>query len=230
MTLVMGIGKFSITAKPRTKDKTLASLRNSGQLPAVVYGKDTESKAVVFDIKEFYSIYKQAGESSLVNLKFDDEDRIVLFKDLQHNPRTNEVIHADLYQIKLGEKIKTDIPLVFVGTSFAVEELEGVLITNKDKVEIECLPRDLPHEIEVDLSMLKEIDDSIQVKDLTAPAGVEFLDDMEDSIAVVNEKREEEEEPVVSEEDAVAGVAVEGEEATEGEGAGASGGETEKTE
>lgn len=218
----MSIGKFSITAKPRGKEQTLASLRNSGQLPAVVYGKDTESKSVAFDIKEFYSIYKQAGESSLVDLKLDGEDRIILFKDLQYNPRTGEVVHADLYQIKLGEKIKTDIPLSFIGESLAVEELEGVLITNKDKVEIECLPRDLPHEIEVDLSVLKEIDDTIQVKDIKAPAGVEILDDMEDSIAVVNAKREEEEEPVASEEDAVAGVAVEGEEGDVGE-AGAEG-------
>ncbi|MDD5605978.1 MAG: 50S ribosomal protein L25 [Patescibacteria group bacterium] len=216
----MGIGKYSITAKPRDIAESLSALRRAGQLPAVVYGKETDSKPVVFDIKEFYNIYRQAGESSLVNLNLDNEDRIVLFKDLQHDPRTNEVTHVDLYQIKLGEKLRTDIPLVFVGESPAVEELEGVLITNKDKVEIECLPRDLPHAIEVDLSALKAIDDSIQIKDLKLPGGVEILDDAEESIVVVNAKREEEEEPVVSEAEAVAGVEVESEagaEAAEGE-------------
>lgn len=216
----MGIGKFSITAKPRETSHSPSAMRRSGQLPAVVYGKDTASQPVAFDIKEFYSIYKQAGESSLVNLKLDEEDRIVLFKDLQHDPRTNEITHVDLYQIKLGEKIRTDIPLVFVGESLAVEELEGVLITNKDKIEIECLPRNLPHEIEVDLSVLKELDDSIQVRDLKLPEGVEVLDDADDSIAVVNARREEEEEPVVDEADAVAGIEVEGADKDEAEGEG----------
>ncbi len=216
----MGIGEYSIRAEKRDLKINPDAVRRAGSLPAVVYGKEINPLPVQVDAKTFNQVYKQAGESSLVTLEIPgDEERIILFKEPQHDPRTGQIIHVDFYQIKLGEKIKTDVPLVFVGVAPAVEEFEGVLVTNKDKLEIECLARDLPKEIEVNLSILAQIDDTILVKDLKLPQGVEVLDEPGESIVVVNRPREEEIEPVVSEEEAVAGIEVEGEkkeEETEG--------------
>lgn len=219
----MVIGEYTINAKPRDEKLTVSEIKKAGSTPAVVYGKETDSIAVQVDARELKKLYNDVGESSLVQLKLDDTERLVLFKQPQYDPITSEIIHMDLYQIKLGEKIKAEVQLVFVGESVAVEQEGGVLITNKDKVEIECLPRDLLKDITIDISALEKIDDSIAVKDLKVPEGVEILDDAEDSIVVVTPPREEEEEPVVSEAEAVEGVAVEGAEDAEGEGAEASG-------
>lgn len=208
----MSVGEYSIQAEKRDLKISPNTIRRAGGLPAIVYGKEVQPIPVLVDAKNFSQVYRQAGESSLVNLIIPGEgEKLILFKEPQHDPRTGEIIHVDLYQIKLGEKIRTDVPLVFEGEAPAVEEFEGVLVTNKDKLEIECLPSNLPREIKVDLGTLAQIDDTILVKDLKLPAGVEILDDPEDSIVVITRQREEEVEPVVSEEEAVAGVEVEGE-------------------
>jgi len=206
----MVIGEYTIEAKARDEQLTASAIRKTGRTPAVVYGKETESLAVQIDAKTLAKLYHKAGESSLVQLKFDDTERLILFKEPQYDPRTGEIIHMDLYQIKLGENIKAEVQLMFEGESPAVERDGGVLITNKDKVEIECLPRNLPKDITVNISGLENIDDSIAVKDLQVPEGVEILDDPEDSVVVVTPPREEEEVPVVSEKEAVEGVEVEG--------------------
>src|SRR4030042_5559401 len=98
------------------------------------------------------------------------------------------------------------MPLNFIGEAPVVKDLGGILVTNKNEVEVECLPQDLPHEIVVDLSGLAKIDDTILVKDLSVSAGVELLDNPEESIVVVTPPAEEEVDPVVSEAEAVAAV------------------------
>jgi len=212
----MGIGEYSIKAEKRDLKVSPNAIRRAGNLPAVVYGKEADPVSIQVDTKIFNQLYRQAGESALVALEMPgEEERLILFKEPQHDPRTNEIIHVDFYQIKLGEKLKTDVPLIFEGEAPAIEEFDGVLVTNKDEVEVECLPRNLPKEIKVDLSRLTKIDDVILVKDLKLPEGVEVLDDAEESIVVVTRQREEEAEPVASEEEAVAGVEVEGEKAGE---------------
>ncbi|RLC37677.1 50S ribosomal protein L25 [candidate division Kazan bacterium] len=209
---VMVIGEYTIEAKLRDKQSTASFVRKLGNIPAVIYGKETEPLSVQIDSVSLKRLYREAGESSLVQLKLDDEERLILFKEPQYDPRTGEIIHIDLYQIKLGESIKAEVQLVFEGEAPAVEQEDGVLVTNKDKVEIECLPRDLPKDIKVDISGLKNIDDSLAIKDLQVPEGVKILDDPEDSVVVVTPPREEEEEPAVSEDEAIEDVEVEGEE------------------
>jgi large subunit ribosomal protein L25 len=138
----------------------------------------------------------------------------------------------------MDEKIKTEIPLEFVGESEAVEQLDGSLVTNRDNVEVECLPADLVSEIQVNISELKTFEDSISVKDLAIPQGIEVLTDSEEVIAVVEPPRSEEElaelEESAAEEEKEAieqmGAEAEGEEAeseTEGEETG-TGKENEK--
>ncbi len=206
----MGTAEYSINLETRDKAAKVNSLRRQGKLPLALYGKDIEPLLLSGDMQTISKILKKAGESSLINIKIDGKDeRIVLFREPQYNPVNGEVFHIDLYQVNLKEKIRAEVPLSFIGEAPAVGAVDGVVVTNRDKIEVECLPSDLPHAIEVDLSILANIDDEIKIKDLKLPAGVEVLDEAEDSIVIVTQKREEEViEAPVSEEEAVAQVEV----------------------
>jgi len=110
---------------------------------------------------------------------------------------TDKVEHVDFYQIKEGEKIIVEVKLEFIGISRAVKEFNGVLTHELDRIEIECLPKDLIKNIEVDLTKLAEINDVIRVGDLEIPENVKILSDLESSVAavkVIKVKEEVEEE------------------------------------
>lgn len=207
---VMGIAEYTLNLEPRDKASKADVLRRQGKLPLALYGKGIDPLLLAGDTSSISKTLKHAGESSLVNIKVEGQpDRIVLFKEPQYDPTTGILIHADLYQVNLKEKIRAQVPVVLEGEAPAVKDFNGVLITNKDEIEVECLPSDLPHEIKVDMSTLANIDDEIKVKDLKFPAEVEVLDDPEDSVVIITAQREEEvEEAPVSEAEAVAQVEV----------------------
>jgi large subunit ribosomal protein L25 len=209
--------EFSIEATTRTAELRPAELRRTGIMPAVIYGKLVEPVKVAVNAHQFKKLISQAGESSLVNIQLaGGEPRVVLIKSYQFDPRTGDPTHADFYQVNLLEKIRTIVPLEFIGEAPAVAQFDALFITPKDEVEVECLPADLPHAIEVDISKMANVNDEIFVRDLVLPSGVVVLDNPEELLAVINEKREEEVAPVVaSEAEAVAGVEVTGEKPTD---------------
>jgi len=191
------------------------TLRKKGLLPAILYSKEINPVSLSISFDVFEKLYKEAGETTIINLTIegDSEEHSVLIKDIQLDPVTSKFLHVDFYQIKKGEKLHVAIPLNFEGEPPAVKDFGGILLTNKNEIEVECLPKDLPKEITVDLSGLKEIEDAIAIKDLKVPIGVEVLDEQDDSIVIVVPPAVEEEEEAVPEEEAVAGV-----EATEEKG------------
>jgi len=196
--------------------KKVATLRRQGSLPAVLYGKEFDALPVTISAHEFEKVFKQAGTSTIFLLKINGEEHDVLVKELERDPVTQQPCHVDFYRIKKGERIRVTIPLVFTEEAPAIKELGGVLVTSKDEIEIECLPKDLPRQIAVSLADLTEIDSAIHIKDIIAPAGVEILDGPDELVAVITAKKEEEEEKVILEEEAVAAVEVEGEKKEEG--------------
>ena len=199
--------KIDLAAQLRAADKTPSAIRHQGLIPAVVYGKGEDSFSVAIAWNDFQKAYKAAGETTIINLLVEGgAPKMVLIKDVQLSPDTDEYLHIDFYKIKAGEKLRVAIPLQFAGEAPAVKDFGGIVVTNKNEVEVECLPQDLPHEITVDLSNLKNIDDAIFVKDLLLGAGVEVLDNLEDSIVVITPPAAEEVEAVVSEAEAVAAV------------------------
>lgn len=210
--------EFHLTATPRDTAIKPAVIRAQGQTPVVLYGNHLEPQALSVDAHSFLKLFHKAGESSLVALAIGSEPvRYVLFKAPQFDPRTGALTHVDLYQVNLTEKIKAKVPLSFIGESPVVAAHEGILVTNKDEIEVECLPRELPHEIEVDISILVNIDDAIHVKDLKLAAGVEILDDPEEMIVLVAPHREEEAEAApISEAEAIANVEATAEKPVEG--------------
>lgn len=166
--------------------KKSKKLRAKGLLPAVVYGHGFTSQPISIDGKEFARAYKEAGTSTLIDLKIDEEQSVkVLLHEPQHHYLYGTPVHADFYAVKMTEKIDTAIPIHFIGESPAVEEHEGNFISNRDELEIRCLPGDLIANVEVDISTLQTFDDQIKVKDITVPETVEVLSDPEEVVALV---------------------------------------------
>ena len=123
-----------IEAKLRDLSISAKVMRAQGQLPAVVYSKEIETIPLSLPFEDFEILYKEAGETTIVDLKIEGESepRSVLIKILQYDPVTDVHLHVDLFQIKVGEKLKATVPLRFEGESLAVKDLGGILITNKD--------------------------------------------------------------------------------------------------
>lgn len=187
-TIVLNADRRTVTGKA-TKN-----IRKAKSIPAVVYGHGVESQTVSVDAIAFQKTYRTAGSSSLVDLVIDQAAPLkVLIHAVQQHPTKTHPIHVDFYQVRMTEKLQTDIDLNFTGESAAVKESGGILIRTLDKVKVECLPGDLVHSIDVDLATLKTFEDRIHVKDIIAPKGITILDGGDEVVASVTPPRSEEE-------------------------------------
>ncbi|MBI4771861.1 MAG: 50S ribosomal protein L25 [Chloroflexi bacterium] len=173
--------------------KQVRRLRREGWLPGVIYGHGTEPAPVQMNAREASRLLSQAGQASLLTLRFsEDELRSVLVRETQRDPLSQHLMHVDFYQVRMDETITVSIPVRLVGRAPAVREKEGVLVHGLSEIEIECLPGDLISEVSADLSVLRDIGDSISVADLNLPAGVAVLDDSDEMIAVITRQAAEE--------------------------------------
>lgn len=158
--------------------RKVKKLRREGILPATIYGKDIKSLSVQVGVKDFDTVYKEVGETGLVELSLGtDKTRPVLIKNVQLDPKYSTPLHIDFYQVNLSEKIKANIPIEAVGEPKAVLDKVGLLLTPLSEIEVESLPTDLPEKIEVDVARLAAIDDQITIGDVKAPSGVTILTD-----------------------------------------------------
>ncbi|HSX47990.1 MAG TPA: 50S ribosomal protein L25 [Candidatus Nanoarchaeia archaeon] len=187
--------KIILTATKREESgKKNRALREAGQVPAIVYGHGEKPRSIKVDARLMDKTFAKAGGNKIIGLKVDEgKDENVLIHEIQQDGRTGAILHADLYLVKMDEKIRTEIPLHFIGESTAVYQLEGTLVKNLEEVEVEALPGDLPESIEVDISILDDFEKSIHVSDLKIPANVELLAEAEDLVARVEPPRSEEE-------------------------------------
>ncbi len=174
--------------------KKVKKLRNNGQIPAVLYGRQFDSISLALNRKEFFQVQKVAGEATLIDLQIPGQKETkALIRQIQRHPVSDNILHVDLYRVDMTQEIETEIPFEFTGVSPAVEELEGNLITNKDSVKVKCLPSKLVSEIKVDIGALKTFEDLIHLSDIKMPEGIEVLDDSAEIIAQVTPPRSEEE-------------------------------------
>ncbi len=171
----------------------LNKLRNDGYLPAVLYGKGQDNLNLQVSIKEFNKAFSLAGESTLVYLNIDSQAYPIIIHDVALDPVKDTVLHADFYKVRLDEKIKTKVPVVFEGQSPAVIDLAGIFVRNVNELEVEALPQNLPHEITIDISTLKQFGDQILVKDIKLDSDVQIIADPNDIIATIQEPISEEE-------------------------------------
>lgn len=176
----------SITAEKRELiGKKVSKLRDEGKTPAVLYGPKTKEASLTVDGKELEKVYKEAGESTLIDLNVDGTKNSVLINDIQKNPVSGEIIHVDFYQPRLDKKVTISVPLVFEGEAPGIKELGGTLLHNIQEIEVQALPQNLPHELTVSVESLKTFEDKVLVKDIVVSADVEITRDLEDLVAQV---------------------------------------------
>ena len=195
--------------------KKVRFLRRQGLMPANIYGHGIDSTPINVDTRSLKHLLTHAGKTDLISLKIDSGQEPVraLVREVQRNPMTDELLHVDFYQVSMTEKIKAEVPIVFVGEAPVLKKIKNsTLLHLIDSLDIEALPDDLPHSLEVDVSHLEELDHSIHVKDIPLGKGITLLSDPEQMVVKVAEARKEEEiVPVAVEAELAAEGAAEGE-------------------
>jgi len=186
--------KIELKAEARTiLGSGVKALRKSGYIPAVLYGKGQESISLQIPVKDFNKVLKEAGESTLVYVEVGGHSYPTIIHDVALDPAKDTIVHADFYKVSLTEKVKTKVPVEFVGESPAVKDLAGILVKNVNELEVEALPQNLPHEISVDISLLKAFNDQILVKDIKLGSDVKLLADEDLILVTVKEPKSQEE-------------------------------------
>ena len=196
--------------------KKVGRLRREGRLPGVIFGGHADSTPVETDTAVFQKAYRRWGQTTLLALTGLDGGEVpVLVHDVSREPRTGSLLHVDFVRVSLTEKTHAVVPLHFGGESPAVKTYGGVMVHALSEVRIEAFPQDIPHQIEVDLSKIEQIEDTLYVRDLVVDASkIEILNDAEAVVAkAVAPRAEEEVKPVAA---AAEAEAAEGEAAAEG--------------
>ncbi len=159
--------------------KKVAQLRRDGRLPANVYGRGIDSRAVDIDAREFGRTIKSAGLRAMIQLDVDGENkpRFVILRRVERKGGTGDPIHVDFFQVDPEQPIQANVPLRLTGESPAVRDLAGTLLPSLDMVAVRSKPLDIPDNLELDLGPLVGFDVSLTVGELTAPEGVEILTD-----------------------------------------------------
>lgn len=172
------------------------ALRRSGFIPGVVYGAHHESTPITVEARAFGKVFKEAGEATIVTLEGLGAEAIpTLIHEIDFDPITSAPRHVDFYAVTKGQKVQVAIPLEFIGVSEAVEKGSN-LVKVMHELEVEADPMRLPHNIEVDISVLKQVGDRIQARDLSLPAGVALAIEPEEVVALIQEVVEEKVEEV----------------------------------
>ena len=219
--------RLSLDAEPRALVvKKVATLRRVGRLPAVVYGHGVGSENVSIDAHDFELLRRKAGQNELIDLSVDGKKaRPVLVHSVQVHPVNRRPLHVDLFLVRMTEELTVDVPLVPIGISNAVENLNGTLMHQLDSVRIKALPDHLPQSIEYSIESLVDFDAVVKVSDLTIPGDVTLLTDADEVVAKVLASRLQAEAAELAAETAEAvaeageaAEAAEGGEAAEGEG------------
>ncbi|MFA6340706.1 MAG: 50S ribosomal protein L25 [Candidatus Paceibacterota bacterium] len=182
---------ITLEVEKRDLKAPLGEMRKSGKMPAVFYGKKEASTPIMLSYPIFEKTLKEAGESTILHLKGTGIDVDVLIHDVDLDPVTDKPRHADFYAIEKGKAIKIKVPLEFTGVAPAVKDLGGVLVKVMHEIEIEALPKDLPHNIKIDISALATFDSVVTAGDLKLPAGVELKVKADEVVASVYEPKEE---------------------------------------
>jgi len=177
----------------KIEGRKVKALRKQNVIPANIFGNKIKSKSIQVSLKDFENLYKEVGETRVINLDFGSEKRPVLVHDVQLNPKTDEVLHIDFHQVDLKEKIEAEVPVELIGESPAEKQSLGTVVQYVNEIKVEALPGDLPEKFVVDVSELSEVDQAVFVKDLKMDRSkVEVKNDAEEIIVKVEPPQKEE--------------------------------------
>lgn len=213
---------ISLAARPRSETgRHVHHLRREGAIPAVLYGHKVAPQSLAVDAKEMERTWQHAGRTHLVDVHVEGQRgaRKALIKDLQFHPRSGRMLHVDLFAVNLREKITSEVPVIVVGESPAVQQKVGQVQQVVSTLRVEALPADLPAQLTVDISGLTEVDQAVTLGEIELPKAVALVHaDLSETVVKIAAVRVREEEPE-------AAAAEEGEAAAAGgEGAAAEGG------
>jgi large subunit ribosomal protein L25 len=181
---------LTLEAAPRSAaGKHNKALRRSGQIPVHVFGHGIESLALQAPEHELRHVLHQAGGTALIKMQLEGKSQNVMVRKVQRHPVNGKLIHVDLYQVRMDVKTKIRLPIQLVGDAPGVTDLDGVLLHGMDALNIEALPGDIPHHVDVDISVLKELDQTLYVRDLQVPDNLVVLDDPDTLVVKVQPPR-----------------------------------------
>ena len=181
--------------KRETTRKKVKHLRTEGAIPGVVFSKDSskgkkEVTNITINLKEFKKFYRAAGEGSLITLKIEGEkDRNVLISEIQKHPLSLDQTHISFFEVDMKEEIETKIPIKLINEdkSELVTSGQGIVLSILDEVEIRCLPNNIPHEFELDVTQITELEGVLKVSDIKVDASkVSILTDSDEVIVKID--------------------------------------------
>lgn len=181
-----------LDAQTREVGSSRKDLKAAGLIPAICYGNNIDSMSIAVPLTVFKKVWKESGESGTVTITIGTKKVETLIHDVQKDATSNEPIHVDFLAIDTSKPVSVHVPLEFDGVSPAVKSNIGTLVKVMHEIEIEALPKDLPHEIHVDISSLVSQESQITVADLVLPAGVTALAEATDVVATIEKERDEE--------------------------------------
>lgn len=186
--------EFKLSARSRTETmkRALNKERAKGSIAAIMYGHGKPATSLWVERLAFEKLYAQSGESSIIDIEVEGKKHTALVQDVDFDPLTHRAVHIDFLQVKMNEVIEVTVPLEFVGESPAVRQLGGTLIKTLEEVEVSCLPKDLPHALEVNLEKLATFDENLSVADIVVPQDVKILTNPETVIAIAEAPRSDE--------------------------------------
>jgi large subunit ribosomal protein L25 len=163
-------------------------LRRQGITPTHLYGNNIKSLALQCDAAELQHLLALAGRTRLISLEVDGKQaRSVFVREIQRDEVSRQLLHVDFYQVRKGEKITVDVPIVFVGEAPAMKEKGRMIAHGITSLSIECLPDSVPPQIEIDLSPLEDLEQAIHVKDIVLGADITVNADPEQLVVKVSE-------------------------------------------
>ena len=184
---------INLNVEARKKEDSLKSLRNQGTIPAVLYGKHAASMLVIVNYKEFLKAFAKHSISSFINIVSKEgkvNGKTAVIKEIQKDPVTDNIIHLDLHEISMDEKIEIEAVIHFVGKSEGVK-LGGILEPLMRHIAIKGYPKDIVDTIEVDVSSM-QIGDIIHARDLKLGDNIEIMVEEDAPIVTVAEPTVEE--------------------------------------
>ena len=173
--------------------KAVKRLRKEGIIPANIFGHNEASMAIQIDAGAFERLRRSHGSRSVLTLRMSGtkSTQTALIRHVQREPHTSKIIHVDFFRVSLSERIRVKVPLHFTGEAPAVKTENGVMLHLLDAIEVECVARDIPEYLEVDVSGLTEIDAILHASDVKLPASFTLITDPEEGIVKVAATRAE---------------------------------------
>ncbi|MBN2547663.1 MAG: 50S ribosomal protein L25 [Anaerolineales bacterium] len=193
-----------LLGEPRTVvGKQVRALRRIGIIPAVIYGHGIDPLTISLNYKEANTILSGISSSQLLVVEIEGKKHITLVRQKQRDPVTSILLHVDFQEVSMTELLRATVGIELVGESPAAKNYGAIIVTGLEKLEIECLPGDLPERIVLDIAVLKEIGDAVYVRDLPIPSKVEVFDDGDELVVIatapISEAELAEGEPVMVE-------------------------------